>query len=122
MRWIVVSSRASEATGDNTCAEVVVHPSGAFVYGSNRGDDDIAVFSIDPETGRMTLVEHESTLGMTPRNFTIDPSGTLLYAANQDSNTVVPFEIDPATGRLSPTASPITVPTPRFVGIVALPL
>jgi 6-phosphogluconolactonase len=57
---------------------------------------------------------------MTPRNFTIDPTGTLLYAANQTSNSVVPFKLDPATGRLSPTASPITVPTPQFVGIVAL--
>lgn len=116
-----VSSRASGATGDNTCAEVLVHPSGAFVYGSNRGDDNIAVFSVDPSTGRLTLVEHESSQGMRPRNVAIDPSGTLLYAANQDSDTVVPFAIDPATGRLSPTASSITVPTPAFVGIVALP-
>jgi 6-phosphogluconolactonase len=117
-----VSSRASGATGTNTCAEVVVHPNGKFVYGSNRGDNNIAVFAIDGSTGMLTLVEHESTQGMTPRNFTIDPTGTLLYAANQNSNTVVPFKIDPATGKLSPTASPIAVPTPQFVGIVALPL
>ena len=116
-----VSSRAGDATGDNTCAEVVVHPSGAFVYGSNRGDDDIAVFSIDPGTGGLTPVEHESTLGMRPRNFTIDPTGTFLYAANQDSDSVVPFAIDRATGRLTPTAAPIAAPTPQFVGIVALP-
>jgi 6-phosphogluconolactonase len=117
-----VSSRANGATGPNTCAEVVVHPNGMFVYGSNRGDDDIAVFSIDASTGMMTLVDHESTQGMTPRNFAIDPTGRLLYAANQDSDTVVAFEIDPQTGRLAPTASPIAVPTPQFVGIVALPL
>ena len=117
-----VSSRAEGAPGDNTCAEVVVHPGGTFVYGSNRGDDNIAVFSIDASTGRLTLVEHESTQGMTPRNFTIAPGGELLFAANQDSNTVVPFKIDTATGRLTPTAAPITVPTPKFVGIVELPL
>src|SRR4029079_5836552 len=98
-----VSSRASGATGDNTCAEVLVHPSGAFVYGSNRGDDNIAVFSVDESTGRLTLVEHESTQGMRPRNFAIDPGGRLLYAANQDSDSVVPFAIEPATGRLTPT-------------------
>jgi 6-phosphogluconolactonase len=115
-----VSSRADDATGDNTCAEVVVHPSGGFVYGSNRGDDDIAVFSIDPSSGGLTLVENEPTLGMKPRNFTIDPTGAFLYAANQDSDSVVPFAIDPATGRLTPTASPIAASTPQFVGIVAL--
>jgi 6-phosphogluconolactonase len=116
-----VSSRASDAVGDNTCAEVLVHPSGAFVYGSNRGDDDIAVFAIDGETGGLTLVEHESTQGIRPRNFAIDPTGRFLYAANQDSDSVVPFAIDPASGALTPTASPIEVPTPQFVGIVALP-
>jgi 6-phosphogluconolactonase len=117
-----VSSRASGAMGTNTTAEVLVHPAGRFVYGSNRGDNNIAVFSLDATTGMMTLVEHESTQGMTPRNFTIDPSGKFLYAANQNSGTVVPFAIDATTGRLSPTASPINLPTPQFVGIIALPL
>jgi 6-phosphogluconolactonase len=117
-----VSSRANGAGGTNTTAEVLVHPNGKFVYGSNRGDNNIVVFSLDAGSGMMTLVEHESTQGMTPRNFTIDPSGKFLYAANQNSNSVVPFAIDATTGRLSPTASPITVPTPQFVGIIALPL
>lgn len=117
-----LSTRASGATGTNTTAEVVVHPNGKFVYGSNRGDNNIVVFAIDASTGMLTLVEHESTQGMTPRNFTVDPSGTLLYAANQNSNTVVPFSIDPATGRLTPTATSISVQTPQFVGIIALPL
>lgn len=117
-----VSLRASGATGTNTGAEVVVHPNNKFVYGSNRGDNNIAVFSIDQTTGMVTEVDHTSTQGMTPRNFTIDPSGTLLFVANQGSNNVVPFKIDPATGRLTPTASAISVPTPQFVGIVELPL
>ena len=82
-----------------------MHPNGKFVYGSNRGDNNIAVFSIDATTGMVTLVEHTSTQGMTPRNFTIDPSGKFLYAANQNSNTVVPFAIDATTGRLTPTAT-----------------
>jgi 6-phosphogluconolactonase len=117
-----LSTRASGASGNNTTAEVVVHPNGKFVYGSNRGDNNIAVFARDATTGRLTAVDHTSTQGMTPRNFTIDPSGTLLYAANQNSSTVVPFKIDPATGRLSPTASAVSVPTPQFIGIVELPL
>lgn len=116
-----LSTRAT-TTGTNTAAEVVVHPNGKFVYGSNRGGNNIVVFAIDPATGKLTLVEHESTQGMTPRNFTIDPTGTLLYAANQNSGTVVPFAIDPTSGQLIPTAAPINVPTPQFVGILALPL
>lgn len=116
-----VSTRASGASGTNTGAEVVVHPSGKFVYGSNRGDNNVAVFSIGADA-KVTLVENESTQGMTPRNFTVDPSGKFLYAANQNSGTVVPFAIDATTGTLSPTATPINVPTPQFVGIVALPL
>lgn len=116
-----LSTRATTG-GTNTTAEVVVHPNGKFVYGSNRGENNIVVFSIDQTTGMLTLVDHTSTQGMTPRNFTIDPSGTLLYAANQNSNTVVPFSINPTTGRLTPTAAPINVPTPQFVGVIALPL
>ncbi|HTL37845.1 MAG TPA: lactonase family protein [Kofleriaceae bacterium] len=117
-----VSLRASGASGTNTGAEVIVHPNNKFVYGSNRGDNNIAVFAIDQTTGMVTEVDHTSTQGMTPRNFTVDPSGTLMFVANQNSNTVVPLEIDPATGRLTPTASSVSVPTPQFVGIVELPL
>lgn len=117
-----VTTRAAGATGTNTTAEVVVHPSGKFVYGSNRGDNNIAVFSIDATSGMVTAIDHTSTQGMTPRNFAIDPSGSFLYAANQSSNSVVPFAIDTTTGRLTPTASATSAPTPQFVGIVALPL
>ena len=76
-----------------------MHPSGKFVYGSNRGHDSIAIFSVDAATGRLTAIGHEPTQGKTPRNFSIDPTGTYLLAANQDSNTVVVFRLDPATGR-----------------------
>ena len=79
------------------------------------------MFAIDASSGIVTPIDHTSTQGMTPRNFAIDPTGTLLYAANQNSGTVVPFKIDTSSGRLTPTAAAITVPTPQFVGIVALP-
>jgi 6-phosphogluconolactonase len=116
-----LSTRAAGAIGTNTTAEVVVHPNGKFVYGSNRGDNTIVVFARDATTGMVQTVAHTSTQGMTPRNFTIDPTGKFLYAANQNSGTVVPFAIDTA-GRLTPTATPVNVPTPQFVGILALPL
>jgi 6-phosphogluconolactonase len=96
-------------------AEVQVHPSGKFLYGSNRGHNSIAVFAIDQETGKLTLVENQPTQGRMPRNFGIDPAGTYLLAANQDSDSVVVFRIDPETGKLKPTGQKIEVPRPVCV-------
>jgi 6-phosphogluconolactonase len=100
-------------------AEIQVHPSGLFLYGSNRGHDTIAVFSIDAKTGRLTHVQHESTQGSTPRNFGIDPTGRYLLAANQRSDSVVVFRIDQKTGRLAAAGHRLEVPSPvcvKFVG------
>lgn len=97
-----------------TTAEIHVHPSGQFVYGSNRGDDSIAVFNVSPD-GVLTLVEHEPTRGRTPRNFTIDPTGRWLIAANQESSTLAVFRIDPATGALTAVGPLVNVPTPVSV-------
>ena len=88
--------------GNNTCAEVMVHPSGKFLYGSNRGHDSIAIFRINEQSGTLTPAGHQSTEGKTPRNFGIDPTGTWLIAANQDSGTLVVFKIDPNTGGAHP--------------------
>jgi 6-phosphogluconolactonase len=93
-------------------AEVAVHPSGKFLYGSNRGHDSIVVFAIDAATGRLTPVEHQSTQGHTPRHFALDPSGTWLLAENQASDSVVVFRIDPRSGRLTPTGQTLAVPSP----------
>jgi 6-phosphogluconolactonase len=101
-------------TGKSTAAEVAVHPSGKFVYGSNRGHDSIAVFACDPETGKLTLVERHPSGGKTPRNFEIDPTGAFLLAANQSGNVVV-FRIDPATGKLRETGHSIEIPIPMCV-------
>jgi 6-phosphogluconolactonase len=100
-------------------AEIRVHPSGRFVYGSNRGHDTIAVFSLDEDTGRLTLVHHEPTQGSTPRNFNIDPSGRWLLAANQRSNSVVVFRIDTETGRLTPAGHTIDVGSPVAISFVS---
>jgi 6-phosphogluconolactonase len=101
-------------------ADVHVHPSGRFVYGSNRGHDSIVVFAIDASTGGVTYVENQSTGGQTPRNFAIDPTGTLLLAANQDTHTIVTFRIDGETGKLTPTGASIASPSPACIKFARL--
>lgn len=96
-------------------AQVLVEPSGRFVYVSNRGHHSIAGFAIDQDSGRLTPLGHTPTGGRTPRNFAIDPAGVFLYAANQDSDTVVCFRIDPATGALTPTGQVTPVGAPICV-------
>ena len=96
-----------------------MHPSGKFLYGSNRGHDSIAVFAVDQKSGRLTLVEHQSTQGRTPRHIAIDPTGRWLLAENQASNSVIVFALDPDTGKLKPTGQSLTVGSPVcavFVG------
>jgi 6-phosphogluconolactonase len=104
--------------GASSTAELAVHPSGRFLYGSNRGDDSLAIFAIDPETGRLRPVGRTKTGGKTPRNFAIDPTGRWLIAANQDSNTLVVFRIDPETGGLTQVGEPAAVPVPVCVEFV----
>ncbi len=101
-------------------AEIRVHPSGKFLYGSNRGHDSIAVFRITPESGRLALVEIEPTQGKTPRNFFIDPTGTFLLAENQSSGTIVVFRIDQESGALTATGHSVAVPAPVCVRMLAL--
>ena len=100
-------------------ADVQVHPSGRFLFGSNRGHDSIVVFAIDDKTGKLTYVENESTQGSTPRGFGIDPSGRYLLAANQRSDSVVVFRIDQTSGRLEPAGHTIRVASPVCVKFVA---
>ncbi len=88
---------------NSSCAEIEVHPSGKFLYVSNRGQDSIAVFSIQAGTGKLSVLQHQSTLGKTPRHFAIAPDGKWLLAENQDSDNIVIFALDPGTGRLTPT-------------------
>jgi 6-phosphogluconolactonase len=98
--------------GNNSTAEVVVHPSGKFLYCSNRGHDSIAIFTIDAQSGRLTAAGHQPTGGKTPRNFNVDPTGAYLLAANQDSDSIAVFRIDPITGALTPTGPTVQAPTP----------
>lgn len=110
-----ISTLPERFTGNNTTAEVQVHPNGRFLYGSNRGHDSLAIFAIDPHTGKLTPHGHVSTQGRTPRHFGIDPTGTYLLAANQDSDTVVLFRIATQTGQLMSTSQQIQVSMPVCV-------
>ena len=100
-------------TGRKWSAQVVVHPTGRFVYGSNRGSggesDDIAIFAIDQSTGGISLAGHAATLGQVARNFNIDPSGRWLICVNQDSDNAVVFSVDQETGALTPTGQRVEV-------------
>ena len=103
---------------DNTTAEVLVHPNGQFLYGSNRGSNTIAVFAIDPSTGQLDPIERVSTGGDWPRNFRLSPDGRFLLVANQRSDDVNVFRVDSETGRLSASGASVSVPNPMCVRFV----
>lgn len=112
-----VSSLPVGFEGHNTGADVQVAPNGKFLYGSNRGHDSIAIFSIRTD-GTLELVGHQSTLGKNPRSFAISPNGEFLVVANQSSDNVVEFRIDHATGTLTPTGIELEIPEPVCVRYV----
>ena len=111
-RLQTISTLPEDFKGENDDAEIEVHPSGKFVYASNRGHDSIAVYSVNPDKGTLTLVEFAPTQGKEPRNFAIDPSGMLLFAENQNSNSIVIFRIDQKTGKLTATGKTLEVGQP----------
>lgn len=113
-----VSTLPPGFSGQNTAAEIVLHPSGRFVYGANRGDDSIAVFAIDEYTGQLSPLDITPTGGRTPRNFTIDQKGRYLIAANQDSDNITTFRINAKTGKLRPTRTTLEVKSPVCVLLV----
>lgn len=110
-----ISTLPEGFSGENISAEVVVHPSGRVVYGSNRGHDSIAIFRCDPATGLLTGAGWQPSGGRSPRHFDLDPTGHFLYAANQDSDNVTVFRVDQATGALAPTGHVTSVGTPSCV-------
>jgi len=89
--------------GPHSTAEIEVHPSGKFLYASNRGYNSIIGFRIDPATSLLSVIGHATKDVNFPRNFAIDPSGRWLYAANQKGDTIVQFEVNAGTGELKPT-------------------
>jgi 6-phosphogluconolactonase len=110
-----VSTLPPGTENQGSTAEVVCHPSGKYLYGSNRGHDTIVVFQINPDSGKLTYVENEPIQGETPRNFALSPDGSWLLAAGQKSNTVAVFSVAPETGELSFTENKISVDSPVCV-------
>ncbi|MDE3259425.1 MAG: lactonase family protein [Gemmatimonadota bacterium] len=112
-----LSALPEDYDGENFCADVRVHPSGRFLYGSNRGHDSIVTMSIDGATGELTPLAHEPSCGAWPWNLEFDPAGEFLLAANQRGNAVSCFRIVPDTGELEPAGSPVEVPGAVCVAI-----
>ena len=107
-----LSTLPRDFEGENTNADIHVHPNGKYLYVSNRGHNSIAIFAIDQQSGRLTLKGFENTRGEWPRNFMIHPEGNYLFVANQHTDNVTLFRINPDTGALTFTGNEIEIPSP----------
>lgn len=108
-----ISSLPLNFNGKPASADIHISPDGNFLYVSNRGQSNsISIFRINKKDGMMSLLEHQSSLGLAPRNFNFDPSGKYLLVANQNSNEVVIFERNLQTGLLKDTGNRISVGKP----------
>jgi 6-phosphogluconolactonase len=116
-----VSTLPEYFDGPNTAAEVAVHPTGKYLYVSNRGHNSVVLFRIDPEAGTLTYVEEQGTGGRTPRHFGIEPGAKHLAIANQDSDTVLASRIDAGNGRLKPSGVFASAPSPACVKFLPPP-
>jgi 6-phosphogluconolactonase len=110
-----ISTLPAGFAGPNSAAEIRVHPSGRFVYATNRGHDTVAEFAVDAQSGVLSPIGWESSRGDWPRGMNIDPSGTFLYVANQNSDSIVVFRVDRAHGALTPTGAVVRTPTPADI-------
>ena len=110
----------ADYTAMNTTAEILIDKPGRFLYISNRGHGSIAVFAIGKD-GRLSVVEHASSGGRTPRNFSLDPTGGFLFSSNQDTENIVVLRIDRTTGRLTPTGVQAPLPNPGSIAFARRP-
>ena len=106
--------------GNNSTAEVQVHYTGKFVYGSNRGHDSIAVFAVDPKTGKLTAHGHHASGGKTPR-----ASASTPLVATCSPPTRTPTTSSSTASTSTPAAlqavHETAVPTPVCVKFLTLP-
>ena len=116
-----VSTLPEYFDGPNTAAEVSMHPSGKWLYVSNRGHNSVVLFSIDSSKGTLTYVEEQGTGGRNPGHFGLEPSAKHLAIANQDSDTVLASRIDAGNGRLKPSGVFASAPSPVFVAFLPPP-
>jgi 6-phosphogluconolactonase len=107
-----ISTLPADFKGTNTAAEIRVHPTGQFLYATNRGHDSVAAFAVDADTGKLSPLGTVPSAGKTPRNFEFDPAARWMIVTNHGSNTVGVFAIDQSTGKLTQKGDPVTVPNP----------
>ena len=110
-----VTTLPADYKGENSTAELSIHPNGRFIYGSNRGHDSTAAYAINQENGKLTLIEIEPTQGGHPRFIGLDPTGKFLIAANRDSDNLVSFHVNQGNGELTPTGHQAKAPKPICV-------
>jgi 6-phosphogluconolactonase len=103
----------------NTAAEIAVHANGRFLYASNRGEDSLVVYAIDPKSGELTFRQRVASRGKVPRYFAFDPSNHWLVVANQEGGNVVVFKVDGTSGELTPAGEPVALNRP--MGVVFAP-
>ncbi len=108
----IITTLRTNYTGNSTAAELAVAPSGNFIYASNRGADDIAVYAVDQATGALSNVEFVPTQGQGPRFIALTPSGRFMYAANEVGDSIVTYRVDAASGKLTPTGQLVQSLTP----------
>lgn len=107
-----VSTLPEGYTGENGPAEILIDSQGKFVYATNRGNDSIAVFAVDENSGKLRQIQVISAEGKMPRGLAFDPSERFMFAGNQKSNNFVVFHLDPNTGRLTPTGTVVNTASP----------
>ncbi len=96
----------------NAPADIHLHPSGKFLYASNRFHDSMVIYAVNQETGKLSVIDYVPVAGKTPRNFTISPYGRYLYAASQDTGNITIYNINEETGKLKPQPTVFEIKTP----------
>jgi 6-phosphogluconolactonase len=107
-----VSTLPDDYRETNFCADIHIDTSGKFLYASNRGHNSLALYRINPESGKLTLVDIQSVNGDWPRNFLIDPKGDFLFVANRRTNNIVVFRRDRLSGKISASGVEVNLPEP----------
>jgi 6-phosphogluconolactonase len=107
-----ISTLPAGFTGNNSCADIHLHPSGKFLYGSNRGHNSIVIYAVDQSTGKLSLIGHQPTEGDFPRNFAIAPSGKFLYVANQNTGNITVHALNEKSGKLTYLNQSFDIATP----------
>ncbi len=112
------STLPEDYAGENYAADIHVHPSGEWVYGSNRGHNSIAIYALDENTGELTLVDREPARGEWPWNFSLTPDGSRLYVVNRDSHDILAFRIAEDDGTLAPIGEPASASNPVCLNLL----